>query len=1023
MAAKKNIQQVIIAPTDSYYEQLHNDYQYPLEIDGKRYKSPTHFIYSSMMPNKQLADFITYQIDGKTVRNKANGILFGKKVKGDRKLAQASEIIMMKALEEGYRAAFNQPLLRDKLLGMDNESIVYIRNTHTFLPGDVTVLGINESKNGQNKLGLLLERIREDIMKNIKARNKPPQELHEIDRLFFAIIRRQLLLKKLRAGHFPTDYTLKGLYMQSKNISEENFNSSFMDEYPASLRISYWNIYKRGIENKKHTLDPEVIQEFKTGNDEWVGDAYDKAIKEKCILIEILKYLGIDYDTLLISLAKQKILEAYSGRKFENRKDTIVQLSMEEYLNKYKITFDTLIYIGEEALTDLRENIFYKYTKGKFSGIPDFEEKLASSIEGLRGIISQSITYPKFIPNIENPSEKFLNLIALDVPLEPESPRRTYGGISTEDYYSFVNPDGACGDSVTELCPLAAPHPSFTPVQPRGSKSDDEGSDNDSDSGDENDEYKEDSDDDKGSDKGDIDGYEMNNSDDEEDQGDQNDDEYGVFGDDQNIDEAIEKNKKIPGIQIKKYIKPIVSVLFSDETYYPYEFLSPYYISNIRVKGVYYPSVAHYVAAKLATPFQLRNISPRIWIQKNQDSTVYEKDPYTLPKYFYTIKETIEALPDRIQKIYNTLYVQYASRALNTKFKGYPFRQILFETGNKKILYKDENNMNAIAGNELVKILTDIRNDIDNVQILKPLPNPVYKEDKNKALTLYIRERTRELLKGIVLFARYRMSPRYRHANVNNVPIIGFDDARFILQKMYVSCRDVDYNEYVKDPPDNYKEDFEEEFRTLSELYFPGRTIYDIRNPDVQDAIQMKMKGKSEDTFEDKLFISFDEIMKLVWVHIVYVCILLEEELPENYSQDQLKQRIKDMRKSIFKTEMGTKKDIVVTACINILTQLHLFFPDQTFLEDSDICFIKDFIYPLDTIGPTSILSESESYNTYPMLLEKVTEIYSNTEQNLQSIKKLASVLDGIIGVDEKEEKILFNKITIRLKFFATQVE
>ena len=471
---------------------------------------------------------------------------------------------------------------------------------------------------------------------------------------------------------------------------------------------------------------------------------------------------------------------------------------------------------------------------------------------------------------------------------------------------------------------------------------------------------------------------------------------------------------------MNKYILPIVTLRFSDEKDYPYEWLSPYYVSHIRVRGVYYPTVAHYVAAKLATPAQFRNVSPRDWIQKERvsyDSSV--KDRYTHPKDYYRIEEIVEALPDRIQEVYNMLYLRYASRALDVKLKGYPFRQILFETGKKRILYRDENNRNAIAGKDVAKILTDIRNDIKNVQILTPLPNPVYGKE-NLALTNYIQERTRELLRGIVLFARYRMSPRPQYINVNNIPIIGFDDAIFIVQKLYLSCRDINYNEYVSDPPERYVIQFESDFRDLLKLYFSGRTVYDTRHPDVQDAIRMKLSGKSEDTMEDKLFVSFEEIMKFIWVHIVQVCILLEEELPENYDQNQLKQRIKSMRGKIYTAKLGTGKEVAVNAAVNIFSQLHLFFPEQPRLEDSDVFFLQDFIYPLNLREPTISIPESESYNTYPMLLERVTDIYSGVEQNLQTIKKLASVLDGFIGIPE-EENILFNKITIRLKFFASQ--
>ncbi len=1019
--------QAVISP-DSYYAQLHNDYLYLLEIDGKRYKSPTHYIYSSMMPNKNLANSMIYQLNATTARKKANGILFGKKAKGDRKLPQAHEIIMLKALEEAYKAVFGQPELRAKLLGTGTEGLVYNRNDTTFLPGDLTVLGLNRSDNGQNKLGELLERIRGTIRQDTLLRQKP-QQIHEVDRLFFAVIRHKMLWSELEKGNFPVDYTLKGMFMASRNISEENFHSMFMSIYPGEMRLAYWSLYDRWMKKdiKTPPFPREIIEEFRTGNDEWITDAYNKAIKIKCVLIEYLNFLNIDYDTLVISIAKQKVLDDYHAHRFEfDNNGTARQLSMEEYLTKYKITTDTLRYIGEEALTDLRKSIFNKYTTGSFISIPNFEENLASSIEGIRGIVTQGISFPKFVPFIEEPSQKFLDLISLDVPLEPSSPKQTYGGVSITEYYAPIHPDGACSENVNELCPIpglpppSAP-PSYKPVQPNGDDDDDDTDDvyrgKEGEDGEDDGVYFTDNDEDR---------EDEENDEDRENREDREyifDEDGAVFGNDTNIDQAIEKNKgNIQPVPIKKYTPPPVIIRFSDEKDYPYEWLSPFYISNIRVNGVYYPSVAHYVAAKLATPIQFRNISIRDWIQKDKKSfDPQQKDTMTSPKFYYPIEEILEKLPKRIQDIYNLLYLRYASRAFAVKFRQYPFRQMLFETGKKTIVYRDEHNQNAVAGSEIVKLLTDIRSKINDVIILKPLPNPEYGKD-NFVLYDYIRERTRELVRSTVLFTRYRLSSREGYIS-SDIPVIGFDDTRIAIQGLYKSCRDINYNEYVSEPPDKYVADFERDMTEITKFYFPGREIYDLSLPEVKDAIRAKVEGRSEDKMEDKIFVDFGGIIKLLWVHIVYTSIFLEEDLPEKYEQNQLRQKLKMMRGNLFNTEMGTRKEVAINALVNIISEIHQLFPDQEQLRDNEINFVQDFIYPLASTrqNPNAMIEESESYNTYDGLLEKITDVFNGNEQDVRMIKKLATILDNIMSVS-KDDKIFYSKLVIRLKFFASSV-
>lgn len=598
--------------------------------------------------------------------------------------------------------------------------------------------------------------------------------------------------------------------------------------------------------------------------------------------------------------------------------------------------------------------------------------------------------------------------------MKPDSPRETYGGISVKEYYSPITPNGACAEDANALCPLT--------LEPSGFSDDEDDGD---DGGDERNEEYEKSEKDSSDEDSDTEGredFDYENENDREDREDREDkegnedmigEENAVYGDIPNLDKVIQNAMNNQVFEpVKKYVPPVVTVRFSNEKDYPYEWLSPFYITHIRVNGEYYPSVGHYVVAKLATPSQFRNYPIREWIQKKKG-----RGEYTSPKDFYPIEECIENLQKRIQEMYNLLYIRYASRAIEIKFLQYPYRQILFETGNQQLIYNDNDGKNAVAGSEMVKLLTAYRSRIHDVVKVIPLENPPY-NNENLALYDYIRERTRELLRSTILFARYRMSPRY-NTIINPIPVISFNDAKFAIQQLYLSCRDINYNEVVNKPPDRYLTDFETDLTELLKLYFPERTMYNINNVDVLNAIRMKKEGHSEDKMDDKIFVNVAEIVKFVWIHIVQTYHFLIDGISND--QDVLRQKIKNLRTNIFKLNLGTRKEVAKNACINIISQLHTYFPHQTQLDNSEINFLQDFLYPLESTrqNTSDPIEESETYNSYPNLIGDVSNIFDNNEQDIKMLKKLARVLDDITTVS-LEDKILYNKLTIRLKFFAS---
>ncbi|NDE19427.1 MAG: hypothetical protein EB000_03175, partial [Alphaproteobacteria bacterium] len=81
------------------------------------------------------------------------------------------------------------------------------------------------------------------------------------------------------------------------------------------------------------------------------------------------------------------------------------------------------------------------------------------------------------------------------------------------------------------------------------------------------------------------------------------------------------------------------------------------------------------------------------------------------------------------------------------------------------------------------------------------------------------------------------------------------------------------------------------------------------------------------------------------WVHIVHVCAILEDGLPEKYTDNEIRQRIKLIRKNLFDANIGTKKDVTTRAITNILSIIHQYFPNQIQMNNDDVNFIEDFVY------------------------------------------------------------------------------
>lgn len=1009
--------EVVISPT-SYFGPLHNDYPFNQEIDGQKYQTVTHYVYSQMVPDETVASFVSSQIDAETARKKANGYLFGKVVKGgDRKVPEGIATIMMAALQEAYKTLFSIPQLKSKLAGTGQEMLVYTPEKVTFLPGDPTYLGVNRADNGQNKLGELLMMIRRNAQEDIYFRDQPAKQRDAKEELYRLKLRRDLLVEQLNLGHFPADYSLVGLYANKYNLPADQAEQFISRNFSPGMAEAYWKLHL----NK---AIPEVSKEFTSGYPDWIEYAYDLAMFKYALMIEYLKFTQVDYSLLLLSLAKKKILNDYAGRRFTVAGNKTVPVSLEEYLEKNQISKATLKYIGEEALTDFRNAIYLKYKSGKLSNIPNFEENVSATLQSKRSEVNSNIKYPRVKPSVKIDTT---HLYTEQEPLEPSSPKLSYGGKVLKDYYDATAPEGACSTNAEDLCPLG-PGDEDEPEEPEEEADYDPDYDGADDVQSDREEYEEENKAENPLEDGDA--------------------KYGdneaalLEVEDRDILQAIEAHRE--EVPVKRVEIPLNAIRFASEKDFPYEWLSPYYrvsstkingkIVRLKINGVIYPTVAHYVIARIATPRQFRNVSPRQWIQADYNSA----NPYLTVPFkrfsrksnpldpdmsdpdwlkFRELDELVQELPKRIESVYNTLFLRYSRKALDQKIRQYPFRQILSATGNRKIVYyDDEIRKTAVAGKQLAEIFEQLRNSIDDIALDRNYL-PDLDRTRNLVLHDFVVQRVTELVKSILLFSKYKSVPRPGYVSAQ-IDTVNFKDAHVVLYHFYQYCRDIDYSAYFGEPPQLFKGMVGAAMEKNLNKYWPGKNVLDLGDSSVKDTIRAIIERKSEDLFTDQLFVDLQEITILLWIHCVTVCKFLEEPLEVGYNQKQLQKRIETLRTDVFSlpssgsTAIEKKENAAVGAVVGILNCLRPQFRD-TQLHLSDVEFVRDFLFPVG-FPPVQLL---ESESSYPLLVDRVTRLYSS-QQPIELLKKLASIVDTVVRFP-KSDKANYGALILRVKFFA----
>lgn len=740
----------------------------------------------------------------------------------------------------------------------------------------------------------------------------------------------------------------------------------------------------------------DLVKEFEFGDSRWIEREYDLALLKYALLQHSLFEKGIDVKTLIISLARNKVLQDYMSFRYDvNGKE----ISLPEFLQGKNIDLPLLEAMGSRLISPLREEIYQNYNDN-FASIPlGFKQKVAEIFQAQKHQLLMNLTFKKYIPQIDDSIQKMMRKDEFLIPIEPEE---TYGEQTLIQNYETVQPRGACSEEETDVCPAGI--------------TEDEEEINENDGIEEEETFNGDS--------FDLDAFlnEKLSFDDEE-------------------EEEVEQKRKISSSAIR----------VGDETFFPYEWMAPFHLSEIIIDDVSYPSVGHYVIACLShlKPVwhniprpkldysQNKNLtsnngkrqyaeipSLRKWIQKNPHQ-VGSGIGWKLPLDSYrAVPEMLKFLPRKLQENIQELYIRMAVIGFSRKMSSSPYRQILYSTLPQKIEYLDPDNLNRDNSIRIGNILEKIRAEIKDV-VLPERRVGVYYDAKNfPNIALYIYNRINILAHTIFAFAKFKLT----HPKIVqrlNLPGLSFDDIDMV-RKLLLSCYQCRYLDDLSSPPDNFKTDCTNVLSAISKLYFPGVAIQNLNERAMKEVVQKFAEQRDVVSLSGSFFYNFEEVQSYFWSHINQ---MVEALTPEKLDDKLFAQNLNTVVEQVYNRDLGTKVEVAINAILNLLSVIRSYTRDDC--TTADLNLIRNLLfrpisqYPIEVVfdqkkgyiySAKTYFPEEDNYQKYGFV-DQINQMYQK-ELPLKILKQVGGLIREILVYPEGNEK-LFTEFTVRLKFFA----
>lgn len=738
----------------------------------------------------------------------------------------------------------------------------------------------------------------------------------------------------------------------------------------------------------------DLVKEFEFGDSRWIEREYDLALLKYALLQHSLFEKGIDVKTLIISLARNKVLQDYMSFRYDvNGKE----ISLPEFLQGKNIDLPLLEAMGSRLITPLRDEIYQNYNDN-FASIPfGFKQKVAEIFQAQKHQLLMNLTFKKYIPQIDDSIQKMMRKDEFLIPIEPEE---TYGEQTLIQNYETVQPQGACSEEETDVCPAGI--------------TEDEEEINENDGIEEEETFNGDS--------FDLDAFlnEKLSFDDEE-------------------EEEVEQKRKISSSAIR----------VGDENFFPYEWMAPFHLSEIIIDDVSYPSVGHYVIACLSylkpvwhniprpkldysegkisnsEKRQYAEIPPlRKWIQKNPHQVGSGIGWKLSLDSYRSVSEMLKFLPRKLQENIQELYIRMAVIGFSRKMSSSPYRQILYSTLPQKIEYLDPDNLNRDNSVRIGNILEKIRAEIKDV-VLPERRVGVYYDAKNfPNIALYIYNRITILAHTIFAFAKFKLT----HPKIVqrlNLPGLSFDDIDMV-RKLILSCYQCRYLDDLSSPPDNFKTDCANVLSAISKLYFPGVAMQNLNERAMKEVVQKFTEQRDVTSLSGSFFYNFEEVQSYFWSHINQ---MVEALTPEKLDDNLFAQNLKTVVEQMYNRDLGTKVEVAINAILNLLSMIRSYTREDC--TTADLNLIRNLLfrpasqYPIEVVfdqkkgyiySAKTYFPEEDNYQKYGFV-DQINQMYQK-ELPLKILKQVGGLIREILAYPEGNEK-LFTEFAVRLKFFA----
>jgi len=340
----------IFNPRKKPFGMLSNNAYFPIEIEGKKYKTVTHYIYSQLLCQG------TYQ---NLVRNQRNALLAVSTYNNVR--MDCDKISTREALEKVYTEKVkSDTLFRELLVQTGQKKLIY--------QSDNKMLGMDSGK-GNNLIGKTLEKIRHKLLSEDMMNKKKEQEKQRDEDIYkiYMVVEALDNLMKIEENNLKEfeNMTYHDILNEGNLIDKQYLPKNVIIENYHKGRLEHRNIIETIL---KHNGTRQISKLFRKYN---IRDLYNTLKKRRQNLV---------FDYYLRDL----VLSNYPALPREK---------IREAINQQTINLDL------KRINELRHDINLKYDNNKITfRNNDLQEELRSKLEK----IDEKIPSIKEVEEAEN---------------------------------------------------------------------------------------------------------------------------------------------------------------------------------------------------------------------------------------------------------------------------------------------------------------------------------------------------------------------------------------------------------------------------------------------------------------------------------------------------------------------------------------------------------------------------------------------------------------------------------------------